>query len=69
MNPTAKAIVLDGPRHRCKQCRGTGRVPGVRKTTNMGNGMRSQYDSCLECDGVGWIYERRIDPKVAKSSH
>lgn len=59
---------LQGPKHRCKRCRGTGQVPGIRKTLNMGKGTGSQYGVCPECDGVGWLYDRPIDPKVNTNS-
>ena len=42
-----------GSRHRCKACRGTGQVPGIRKT--MGIGMGSAFGVCPDCDGTGWI--------------
>ena len=59
---------LKGPRHRCKRCRGTGQVPGIKKTLNMGKGMGSQYGTCPECDGLGYLYEPPIDPRVTKLS-
>lgn len=52
------------PKHRCKRCRGTGQVPGVKKTTKMGKGMGSQYGTCPECDGEGWIYEESINQNL-----
>lgn len=40
-------------RYRCKECRGTGRVPGITKT--QGKSMGSAYGPCPNCDGIGRI--------------
>jgi DnaJ-class molecular chaperone len=44
-----------GRRHRCRECGGLGRVPGVRKVRGMGKGMGSEYGPCPACDGMGWV--------------
>jgi hypothetical protein len=41
------------PRHRCKECHGTGQVPGIRKTH--GKGMGSEFGPCPACDGIGMV--------------
>lgn len=58
--------ILRGPKHRCKRCRGSGQVPGIKKITNMGKGMGSEYGVCPDCDGLGWLYDIPIDPKTSK---
>jgi DnaJ-class molecular chaperone len=42
-------------KHRCETCGGTGRIPGVVKTTGRGKGMGSTPGACPDCDGMGWI--------------
>jgi len=54
---------LSGPKHRSKRCRGTGIIPGVKKVRNMGKGIGSEYGTCPECDGFGWLRDEPIDPK------
>ena len=46
-----------GYRHRCSECRGTGQLPGITKTTGMGKGMGSMGGACPKCDGIGWLPE------------
>lgn len=54
---------LAGPKHRCKRCRGTGQVPGIKKVRNMGSGMGSEYGTCPDCDGLGWLRGMPTNPK------
>jgi hypothetical protein len=58
-----KARRAQKARYRCKRCRGTGQVPGVKKVLNMGRGMGSDYGTCPDCDGNGWVDKDVINPK------
>lgn len=42
-------------KHRCKECRGKGRAPGIVKIQNAGTGMGSTDGPCPSCDGTGWV--------------
>ncbi|MEO3743722.1 GNAT family N-acetyltransferase [Plantactinospora sp. B24E8] len=46
-----------GVHHRCPECRGTARLPGMVKTTGMGRGAGSAYGPCPTCDGVGYLVD------------
>jgi len=45
-----------GGAHRCKECGGSGRVPGIKKVlpTGKGIGMGSEFGPCPACDATGW---------------
>lgn len=43
------------PYRKCKNCKGSGLIPGIRKIQSMGTGMGSAYGPCPDCDGLGWI--------------
>jgi hypothetical protein len=53
--------LASGGRHRCPECRGQKRLPGMIKTTGMGKGMGSEYGPCPTCDGLGYIMDEAED--------
>lgn len=48
--------------HRCKECGGDGRVPGITKTR--GIGMGSELGPCPACDGTGWLSDQSDDAQT-----
>lgn len=53
--PKRRIVHSRGPHHRCTECGGSGRVPGLIRTTNMGKGAGTGYGPCPTCDGVGFV--------------
>lgn len=53
--PKRRIIHSPGPHHRCTECGGRGRVPGLIRVTNMGKGMGTGYGPCPTCEGLGYV--------------